>query len=72
MRLPALVGQGQALLDAEAVLLVDHGEGEILEHHILLKQRVGADDQRQAAIGKAGENGRAVLALVAAGQQRDA
>jgi hypothetical protein len=38
-----LVGQRGSLLDAEAVLLVDHDEAQVGERHLLLEQRVGAD-----------------------------
>ena len=40
----ALAAQGVALLDAEAVLLVDDDEAEVGELDVLLEQRVGADD----------------------------
>ena len=39
----ALGAERQALVDAEAVLLVDDRDAEILERDALLKQRVGAD-----------------------------
>ena len=40
----ALGLQRQALVHAEAVLLVDDGEGQVLEHHVGLEQRVRADE----------------------------
>ena len=42
-----------ALLDPEAVLLVDHAEAEAGELHGRLDQRVGADDQAELAAGEA-------------------
>src|SRR5438093_266593 len=39
----------RALLDAEAVLLVHHGEPEAPEADALLDERVGADDARDLA-----------------------
>ena len=41
-----------ALLDPEAVLLVDHAEAEAGELDRRLDQRVGADDQAQLAAGE--------------------
>ena len=46
-RLP-LGAERLALLDAEAVLLVDDGEAEPRERGRLLHQRVRADDQQRA------------------------
>ena len=40
-----LRGERQALVHAEAVLLVDDGEREIAERDVLLEQRVGADER---------------------------
>ena len=42
-----LAVQRAALVDAEAVLLVDHGDGEPVELHRALDQRVRADEQLQ-------------------------
>ena len=44
----ALVGEPQALLDAEAVLLVDHGQRQVVEGDVVLEQRMGADDDRRS------------------------
>ena len=44
-----------ALAHAEAMLLVDHGDGEAVEAHVGLDQRVRADDQRQLAAGELAE-----------------
>ena len=67
----ALRAQHQALVDAEAVLLVDHREAEVAERHAFLEQRMGADDDRRASRLR----GRAAAALRCAaldraGQQR--
>ena len=67
MRRPICLGaQGIALLDAEAVLLVDHDQPEVGELDVLLEQRVRADDdagragrgveQRRPARGRAAAN----------------
>ena len=42
---PGLLPQRGALLDAEAVLLVDDDHAEAVERHALLDQGVGADDE---------------------------
>ncbi len=64
----ALVHQRQPLMHAEAVLLVDDGEREILEHHLVLEQRMGADQNVDVARGEAGEALGALLAALAAGE----
>ena len=43
-RLLALAAQGVALLDAEAVLFVDDDQAQVVELHLVLDQRVRADD----------------------------
>ena len=43
------------LVDAEAVLLVDHGDGQAVELDRLLDQRVGADEQLQLPGGQLAE-----------------
>ncbi len=43
-RLLALGAQGVALFDAEAVLLVDDDQAEVVELDLVLDQRVRADD----------------------------
>ena len=48
-RPPALASSCAALLDAEAVLLVDHDQAEGGEGHPFLDQGVGADDDRRLA-----------------------
>src|SRR6185503_17849939 len=47
MNAGALAAELEPLLDAEAVLLVDHREPEALELDILLDQRVRADHDRR-------------------------
>ena len=46
----ALAAQRGPLLDAEAVLLVDHHAPERAERHLLGEQRVGAHDQADATV----------------------
>ena len=65
----ALVHQRRALLDAEAVLLVDHDEAEPLEADLFLHQRVGADDQRRVALDEARTRGTLVRRAQPAEQQ---
>ena len=49
--LPCLFLQPQALLNAEAVLLVDDDERELRELDAFLKERVCADDDAQLPRG---------------------
>jgi hypothetical protein len=56
---------------AEAVLLVDNGQREIAECHVVLEQRVGADDEIDVACGEAGEDFGPLLAALASGEDRD-
>ena len=49
----ALGLQREALMHAEAVLLVDDGEGEIVEDHVGLEQRVRADEDVDLAAARA-------------------
>ncbi len=65
-------GERQPLMHAEAVLLVDDGQRQIAEHDVILKQRMGADDEIDVADGEAGEDFRPLLAALAAGQDGDA
>ena len=51
----ALGPQRRPLLDAEAVLLVDHHDAEAGEPHAFLDERVGADDDVDRAVGQAGQ-----------------
>ena len=66
----AFLAQGQALLDAEAVLLVDDHQGQVLELHFVLEQRVGAHHHGRAG-GDLFQGGAAALALELAGQPGD-
>ena len=67
-----LVPQRGALLDAEAVLLVDDDHAQAVERHRLLDQRVGPDDEVDAAVGEPGEHPLALVAGHPVGQQLDA
>ena len=49
----ALAAEGGALHDAEAVLLVDDGEGQVGDLHGLLDEGVGAYDDVEVAVGGA-------------------
>ena len=51
----ALGEQFRTLGYAEALLLVDHGEREIARAHVVLEQRMRADEHVEAASGEAGE-----------------
>ena len=66
----ALGGDRQALVDAEAVLLVDDRQHQVVEDHRFLEQRVGADDDVDRAGCDAVEDVGALAALFAAGEDR--
>ena len=66
----ALAAQRVALLDAEAVLLVDDDEGEVEEVDVLLQQRVGADDDAGVAADDVEQGAAALGGRLAAGEQR--
>ena len=68
----ALLRQRQPLMHAEAMLLVDDGEREIVERDLFLKQRVGADQQIDVAEREPVENRLALAAAFAAGEDGDA
>ena len=68
----ALAGERKPLVHAEAMLLVDDGKREIAERDLVLEQRVGADQQIDLAECEAVERVGALLAALAAGQDRDA
>ena len=68
----ALGLQGEALVHAEAVLLVDDGEGQVLELHVGLEQRVRADEDVDLAGRQPLEQLGARAALLPARQQRQA
>ncbi len=67
----ALAAQGGSLLDAEAVLLVDHHAAERAERHLLGEQGVGAHDQADATPAEAFEDARARPALHLAREELD-
>ncbi len=67
----ALCGERQALLDAEAMLLVDDDEGEVAKLDIGLQERMGADDDRGQPRGEARQHRGARPALLAPGQEAD-
>ena len=58
-------------MHAEAVLLVDHRQAQVLERDVLLEQRVRADRELGVAAGQPLQGGLPGLALVSAGQQQD-
>ncbi len=58
-------------MDAEAVLLVHHGEDEVPVGDIVLEERMGADDDLRLAGGDALQDGITLAALGAAGQHVD-
>ena len=66
-----LAGERQALVHAEAVLLVDDGERKIAEIHLVLEQRMGADQEIDLARGEAVENAGPLAAAFAPGENRD-
>ena len=68
----ALVGQRQTLTHTEPMLFVDHGQRQRLEHHIILDQGMRADQEVDFAGLEPGQEFAPFLALLAAGQDRDA
>ncbi len=70
MRAPSL-GERGALLDAEAVLLVDDGDGEVGELDLALDQRVRADGDPDVARRDELVRGAALARGDARGEQRD-
>ena len=63
--LRALFAQRQALMHAEAMLLIDDHQDERGECDALLEQRVSADDDRRRALAELFERGAARLAASA-------
>ena len=59
-------------MDAEPMLLVHHGDAEILEDHTVLEQGVGADHDIDMAVGEVGQGGAALRDLVAPGEEAQA
>ena len=68
----ALGGKRHALMHAEAMLLVDHGQREVGELDIFLHQRMRADHEMDRAVGQAAQRLLLLLLAVAAGEQRQA
>ncbi len=58
----ALGAERQALVHAEAVLLVDDGKAEVAERDVLLEQRMRADDDVDRARRQAPRSTRRALA----------
>ena len=67
-RLEVLGPEPRALLDAEAVLFVDHDEAQVRELHAVLDQRMRADEYVHFARGDAFERSPALPGLRGAGQ----
>ena len=59
-------------MHAEAVLLVDDGEREVVERHLVLEQRMGADEEIDIALGEAISSVGALPPALAAGEDGDA
>ena len=70
-RRPGLVAQRRPLLDAEAVLLVDHHDAEAVELDALLDQRVRADHEVDRSVGQPGEHAPPLGAGDPVGEQLD-
>ena len=68
----AFLRQRQPLMHAEAVLLVDDGERQIVERDVFLKERMGADQQVDVAQRETIENAFALAAALAPGEDGDA
>ena len=68
----APLGERGALLDAEAVLLVDDGDGEVAEADLLLDQRVRADRDLHVARRDQLAHVRVLLRAERAREERDA
>src|SRR5205807_9303993 len=70
MRFGPFPSQSEALRNAEAMLLVDHGEAERAELHVFLEQRMGTDCDRRFSRGNGGERGFPLLPRLASGEPR--
>jgi hypothetical protein len=68
----ALARQSETLMHAEAVLLIDHGQREIVEGDVVLKQSVRADDEIDLAGGQRRQNLRSFAPALAAGEDGEA
>ena len=67
----ALFAQAQALMHAEAMLLIDDDQGERGEFDAFLKQSMSADDDGRVPVANALKDGAARLAGLPPGQKRD-
>ena len=67
----APLGERRALLDPEAVLLVDDGDGEVAKAHVLLDQRVCSDRDLHVARGDQLANVRVLPGADGAREERD-
>ena len=67
----ALACERKALMHAEAMLLVDDREREVLERHVVLEQRMGADQEIDIAVFEPRQDVGALLAALAAGEDGD-
>ena len=67
----ALGGERQPLAHPKTMLLVDHRQRQRLEYHVVLDQRVGADQEIDLAGLEPRQQFAALLALFATGQDRD-
>jgi len=68
----AFRSEGQTFAHAEAMLLVDHGQRQRLEHDVVLDQRMGADQEIDLAGHEPAQDIAALLALLPSGEDRDA
>ena len=68
----ALGLEREALMHAEAVLLVDHHEGKVTKRDSLLEQGMGADENIDLAFFQRGKDRLPLAAALAPGEQRDA
>jgi hypothetical protein len=67
----AFLRQCKPFAYAEAMLLIDNGQRQVLEDHIVLDQRVGADQKIDLAICESGDDLAAFLAFLASGKNGD-
>ena len=63
-----LVAQGQALLNAKAVLLINNGQCQVFEMHLVLNDRVGAHHQLGFASGNQFQHGATLFGLLRASE----
>ena len=58
-------------MNAETMLLIDHGKGQVVKIHILLKQGMGTDEHMNFTGCQIGKQSLARSALVPTRQHRD-